>query len=173
MRDRMDAHIEEAVKHWTFLDPEVEAAVSRVAKVHRHIDQNMAERLSEIGLNKGAYKVLVRLVTSGPPHQLSPSRLSEMLVMSSGAMTNRLDALENAGFIERTSDPNDRRGVLVTITERGRAALDEAMSLMAVREVGMLSVLDPQEIVTLNDILRKILIGIEGPLRPAKDSKGT
>ena len=106
----MDAHIEEAVKTWPFLDPEVEAAVSRVSKVHRHLEKNMSEKLSEIGLNKGAYKVLIRLVTSGPPYQLSPSRLGEMLVMSSGAMTNRLDSLESAGLIERTPDPGDRRG---------------------------------------------------------------
>jgi DNA-binding MarR family transcriptional regulator len=166
----MDAHIEAAVKTWPFLDPEVEAAVSRVSKVHRHLEQNMSEKLSEIGLNKGAYKVLIRLVTSGAPYQLSPSRLGEMLVMSSGAMTNRLDSLEDAGLIERTPDPADRRGVLVRITEHGRTVLDDAMAVMAEREVGMMSVLGPDELHTLNNLLRKVLIGIEGPLRPHEGS---
>lgn len=76
-------------------------------------------------------------------------------------MTNRLDRLEEAGLTARERDTDDRRGVVVRITARGREVADAAVADMANDERGALSVLTPEEQVRLNNLLRKIMLGFE------------
>ena len=95
---------------------------------------------------------------------MSAGDLSRALLLSSGAMTNRLDRLEGAELIRRIPDPRDRRGVLVELTPKGVATIDGAVTEQAAKEIDVLSALSPRELTTLNQLLRKVLGSLEARL---------
>jgi DNA-binding MarR family transcriptional regulator len=104
--------------------------------------------------------VLATLRRSGNPYMLSPTRLYEAAMISSGGMTNRLDRLERAGLIERRPDPNDRRGKLIALTAAGRRVIDETITRHVANEERLLSVLPTAEQEKLNALLRKLIAGL-------------
>jgi DNA-binding MarR family transcriptional regulator len=93
--------------------------------------------------------------------------LSRELVVSTGAMTNRLDKMERTGLVARKPDPSDRRGVLLELTDHGRRTLDDYVDLAARRERELLSVLSGDEKQQLNQLLRKLLKALQSELGPA------
>jgi DNA-binding MarR family transcriptional regulator len=91
---------------------------------------------------------------------LSPTRLYEAAMISSGGMTNRLDRLERAGLIERRPDPSDRRGKLIALTTAGRRVIDGTIARHVANEEQLLSVLSTAEQERLNALLRKLIAGL-------------
>jgi len=73
-------------------------------------------------------------------------------------MTNRIDRLAAAGLVSREPDPRDRRGVLVTLSERGRDAVDAALTDLLERENALLSRLGPEQRQALAGLLRTLLV---------------
>ena len=143
------------------LDVEVEAAVQRIHKLHRHIQRRMKETLTEQGLSYGEWGVLAHLRLSGPPYRESPGHLAEMDGLSSGAMTNRLDQLEKAGLVRRLPDPEDRRALYVELTEKGQQLWLDAVGVQGAKEAALAAALDERELAQLNKLLRKVLAGLE------------
>ena len=82
-------------------------------------------------------------------------------MLSSAGVTSRIDRLERRGYVRRLDDPNDRRGVLVELTDEGLEAVDSAVAANTVSDRQLLERLDPDEIVVLEGILRKLLGGLE------------
>ena len=76
-------------------------------------------------------------------------------------MTNRLDRLEKAGLIARAPHPQDRRGVIVQLTEKGRALIDEAVTAHVANEHQLLSVLTRDEQDQLAGLLEKLIKGLD------------
>jgi hypothetical protein len=74
---------------------------------------------SKFNLERWGFDVLVSLRRAGKPYRLTPTQLYNSLMLTSGAMTNRVDRLEAAGLVKRLHDPADRRGVLVSLTKDG------------------------------------------------------
>jgi DNA-binding MarR family transcriptional regulator len=91
---------------------------------------------------------------------LSPTRLYEAAMITSGGMTNRVDRLERAGLVERRSDPKDRRGKLIALTDAGKGVIDEMIGRHVANEERLLSVLTKTEQETLNTLLRKLIAGL-------------
>jgi DNA-binding MarR family transcriptional regulator len=166
VRDHVDEHVEQAVREFPGIDAAVEAVVARIDKLGRYLEKSVSETMTRHGLNEGEYKVLVKLRLAGPPFQLSPGELSDALLLSTGAMTNRLDRLEEDGLVRRRSEPRDRRGILVELTPRGRTTLDAAIQEQAAREVELLGVLSDREKATLNDALRKLMLRFDALMGP-------
>ncbi|HEX5949403.1 MAG TPA: MarR family transcriptional regulator, partial [Actinomycetota bacterium] len=143
------------------IDPEVEAAVDRIWKLSKHLDRLWDSTAARFGLHQsGEYKVLLKL-RRAPGHQMTPGQLSSKLVLSTGAMTNRLDRLESAGLVRRERDPDDRRSVIVRLTERGEALLNDAIVAQAKEESRVMSALEPAEQRRLNQLLRKLMLVVE------------
>ncbi len=151
--DELDDHVSRALAHWPQIDPEVEGIVTRIDKVDRYIEKAAAASLARVGLNHQEFKVLIAL--HGEPR--THGSLCRDLLVSTGAMTNRLDKLERSGLLTRMPDPSDRRGVLLELTPRGRERLDEYIEIEAKREIELLAVLDPTEKQELNHLLRKLM----------------
>jgi DNA-binding MarR family transcriptional regulator len=105
--------------------------------------------------------MLLRLATRTADNRMSAGALSRALMLSSGAMTNRLDRLEKAGFVRRVPDPKDRRGVLVELTPAGEKQIDAAVVEQAAKEIDLMSALSAQERSALNTLLRKVLGSLE------------
>jgi len=169
--DTLDANLDVWVREIPSLDRLTEGIVERIQKLGRYFNESMDSTLAETGLAGRTYWTLGRLRYQGPPYQLSAGELAEDLGLSSGAMTNRLDRLEQAGLVRRLADPDDRRGVLVEPTEAGHAAWDKAVYLQAGREKLIASVLSDDEKVQLHNLLRRLMGAFPEELRDAAKRK--
>ena len=117
----------------------------------------LAPLFARFGLQAGEFDVLATLRRSGSPYALTPTALYEATMVTSGAMTNRLDRLEKAGLILRGPHPNDRRGIVVQLTEKGLALIDEALTAHVANEHEILAGLSGDERQTLARLLGKLI----------------
>jgi DNA-binding MarR family transcriptional regulator len=148
-RERPDLSVLPMFIFWRLLD-----AAESVMRDH------MNPLFAEAGLLPGEFDVLATLRRSGEPYLLSPTRLYEAVMISSGGMTNRLDRLERAGLVERRPDPSDRRGKLIALTDAGKRVIDETIGRHVANEERLLSVLTAAEQEKLNSLLRKLIAGL-------------
>ncbi|WP_230370023.1 MarR family winged helix-turn-helix transcriptional regulator [Paludibacterium denitrificans] len=105
----------------------------------------------------GEFDVLAALRRKGPPYQLSPNQLQSMVLISSGALTNRINRLEEAALVTRSPDPEDRRGVIVTLTDKGLAVIEDAVVHHLAAEAELIETLDAEERAQLAGLLKKLL----------------
>ncbi|MDN5660523.1 MAG: MarR family transcriptional regulator [Brevibacterium aurantiacum] len=136
--------------------------LSRVSRLARQLDLARKSSFSDYGIEGWAFDVLSALRRSGEPYQLSPSTLLQETLVTSGTMTNRIDRLVTAGWVERLPDPGDRRGVLVRLTVDGRATVDSALADLLVKEREILSDLTPAGRRKLASLLRQLSTGFDG-----------
>jgi DNA-binding MarR family transcriptional regulator len=162
--------VDQQIKLWTEafpdLDRSVEGVVSRIQKLSRYLDKSFGETAAEFELTLGELDVLKHLRLKEHPHELSPGKLSEKLMLSSGAMTNRLDKLEAAELVERAPDPNDRRGVIVRLTEEGAKRFAQAIERQIEKEKNLVDVLGVEDREDLAAQLRKLMLWFEELLGP-------
>ncbi|MFJ9826073.1 MarR family winged helix-turn-helix transcriptional regulator [Streptomyces sp. NPDC101160] len=110
------------------------------------------------GMSLGEFDVLATLRRSGEPYTLSPRELTATLMITTGGMTGRLDKLERAGLLTRSPDPNDRRGLRVTLTDEGRSLVDQAVGAgLAEQRAALEAALTQEESEQLAGLLRKLL----------------
>jgi DNA-binding MarR family transcriptional regulator len=130
---------------------------SRLGRLARHVADHEEESFARFGLNRGEVGLLSALRIVGPPHQLSPTRLGRWLLLSSAGVTSRVDRLERRGLVRRLPDPDDRRGVLVELTDAGQGLADETVSISSDLDRALFAVLDAREQATLEQLLKKLL----------------
>src|SRR5881227_1380470 len=159
-RDHVDRFLESIREELPNLDLTVEGIVDRINGLSRRIKRLMDETLTERSLTWGEWKVL-GLLRRSPGRQRSPGFLAVHAELSSGAMTNRLDNLEKRGLIRRLPDPNDRRGVIVELTEAGSKAYEESTAAQAAKEGLIASALNAKEKDELNNLLRRLMLVAE------------
>jgi DNA-binding MarR family transcriptional regulator len=159
--DSVDLCTADAVARYEEIDPEVEGVVDRIASINRYVARAFEDTLNALGLTHGEYKVLLRLAIAPTPRRLTAGDLSRGLMLSTGGMTNRLDRLEGAKLIRRLPDPDDRRGVLVELTDEGSDLIDRAVVEEAAKERGLFDVFSAKELRDLNRLLRKSLGALE------------
>jgi DNA-binding MarR family transcriptional regulator len=152
---------------WQGARPELEIGALQVTGRLSRIGPLLAKRqevvFGRFGLNRGEVGALSALRIAGPPHRLSPTRLGRGLMLSSAGVTSRIDRLERRGLVRRLADPDDRRGVIVELTDEGLEVVDTAVAAITISDRQLLERLDPQEVAQLQDLLRKLLGGLELP----------
>jgi len=142
------------------VDLDVEGIIERIGGLNRRFKRGMEAVVAEHGLSLEEWHSLSRLRLD-EQGRTSPGELASELDISSGAMTSRLDRLEEAGLIRRLRDPEDRRSVVVEITDAGREAWDRAASVAGRREAFLASALTKAEQRQLNGLLRKLMLAFE------------
>ena len=158
-RDRVDEFLEsEFLGEIPNLDLSVEGIVDRIHDLSKGFKRALSETLSEYGLTHGEWSILYALVRKQPR---SAGALAKIADLSSGAMTNRLDRLEEAELVRRVPDPEDRRGVLVELTAKGRSSYRAATGAIAAYEAFIASALNKREKEELNSLLRRLMIKFE------------
>ena len=157
-RDSLDDSLEIWAREIPDLDPVTEGIVERIQILAFNVNTAMDETLAEFDLDRREFQLLGKLRRHGAPYQVSAGQLATELRLSSGAMTNRLDRMEEAGLVRRLPDPNDRRGTLVEPTPEGHAAWDRTVGASARREAAFSSVLSQAEKVKLHDLLRAFML---------------
>jgi len=170
--------VDRIVEQWNRTRPDLDVSpthtLQRITRLSLLQGVSFARVFARYGISFGEYLVLAALRRAGPPYRMNPTRLFNSVILSSGAMTNRLDRLEASGLVERQPDPNDRRGRLVVLTDRGRDLVDTAVADHLENEQRLLVALDAREREQLAGLLRKLLLS--PPFReldPAADALET
>jgi len=155
--DRLDETLVVWAREIPNLDPLTEGIVQRLQFLAKRFNQSMDRTLEEFGLEHRSFQLLGKLRSVGPPYQRTPGELAEDMHLSSGAMTNRLDRMEDAGLIRRLPDPTDRRGTLIEPTEAGHAVWDQAVGTQAQTEALIAGTLSRGEREELHRLLRHLM----------------
>jgi DNA-binding MarR family transcriptional regulator len=141
------------------IDSSGKAVVGRLLRLEEIILRTINEALAPHGIKYQEYAVLATLRVAGAPYQLTPSRLQATLLFSSGGLSNLLKRLERDGLVRRAVNPRDGRGVLVTLTAKGRGLADRAMPDHARAELQLLQMFDPTERAALSALLSRMMVG--------------
>jgi len=140
---------------------------TRLARVGLLVDAFQHRCLDEFGLRFVDYSVLRLLELSGAPHRLSPTELSEILVRSTGGVTQILDRLERGGLVARAADPADRRRVIVELTPDGRRTAARANARYAAERERLLAALSPEEVDGVDQAVHRLLEVLDPTTRAA------
>ncbi|MFJ8465240.1 MarR family winged helix-turn-helix transcriptional regulator [Streptomyces swartbergensis] len=156
-KDPVDAIIDQ----WATVRPDLDTAAmevfGRIYRLSRAMGERTEKAYARFGIGRGEFDVLATLRRAGEPYTLSPRQLSATLMLTTGGMTGRLDKLERAGLLRRSPDPHDRRGLKVTLTERGLELIDEAVGAGLAVQTEALSGLDTEQAGQLAELLRELL----------------
>ena len=137
------------------------AGLARVAWVAALLERDLVEICKIAGLKAAQFQVLAEL-RRRDPLPMSASDLARAAILTTGAMTAVLDQLEEQGLIRREIDAEDRRARRITITEKGRTVINRALEQRIARHRALNAALTLEEREALSDILRKLLIAVEG-----------
>jgi DNA-binding MarR family transcriptional regulator len=135
--------------------------LSRVGRLSKHLDRARRSAFTRSDLESWEFDVLSALRRAGAPYRLSPKALLLQTLVSSGTMTNRIDRLVARGLVERGTDPNDGRGILVQMTPAGLDRVDAAIARLVDAEAGLLSSLSAADQERLASLLRKLSLGFD------------
>ncbi len=157
--------VDDILEQWSEERPELDTAslgvVIRVMSLYRAFVRQATGALEPLGLELFEYDVLSALRRQGKPYALPATRLAGATGLSSGAMTNRVDRLEERGFVRRRPDRKDRRGVVVLLTASGRRAIDKAIQLRLDAADESLRSINSKERKELAALLRKVRLAGE------------
>lgn len=157
--------VDDILAQWNRERPDLDVApmglIGRISRLAQHLGREMERTFARHGLNYASFDVLATLRRSGPPHALSPGDLSATMMITSGTMTNRVDQLEKAGLVERRLNPDDRRSFIVSLTDKGFATIDAAVTDHVATQTRIVETLAPDERAVLNALLSKFLVGFE------------
>ncbi len=162
MGEQQDA-VDRIVGQWAAVRPDVDVSpigvVGRVSRLSRLVDRVLAENFARFGIESWMYDVLATLRRSGPPHALTAGELVRQSMVTTGAITNRIDRLADRGLVERAAAA-DRRKVVVRLTPAGLALVDEVVGAHADTEHRILAALAPEERAALAGLLRTLLLAL-------------
>ncbi|SIT13764.1 transcriptional regulator, MarR family [Thalassolituus maritimus] len=168
MKDRARRAEEEWERERPDINASVMALAGRLLEATHLLERDWIFPLAaQFELHQGEFDVIATLRRSGNPYSLTPTELHEGLMLSSGAMTSRLDRLERKGLIERSPAPNDRRSILVKLTPAGLALIDRILPLHVANEQQALATLTSKEQKLLNELLVKLVAGLHK--KPSSD----
>jgi DNA-binding MarR family transcriptional regulator len=152
--------VDDILEQWSSERPELDTAslgvVIRVMSLQRAFQRQATEALQPLDLELFEYDVLSALRRQGRPYALAATALAKATGLSTGAMTNRIDRLEDRGFVQRSDDESDRRAVIVSLTEAGIRAIDAAIQLRLDSADKSLRGISPAEMHQLAALLRKV-----------------
>ncbi|MGL6073315.1 MAG: MarR family winged helix-turn-helix transcriptional regulator [Fimbriiglobus sp.] len=148
---------------WKGVRPDLDVSpmelVGRVIVLAQHLERSVEEALEEHDLSLGQFDILATLRRHG--NGMTPTELLQSVVLSSGGMTSRLDRLEEDGIIARKRDPNDRRGVIVELTAKGKKLIDRATTTRFENASEVLPKLSATETKQLISLLRRWLVEVQ------------
>jgi DNA-binding MarR family transcriptional regulator len=162
MGERARDAVDRIVAQWNAVRPDVDvspmAVIGRISRLSRLIDRRLAENFAQHGIESWMYDVLATLRRSGAPYELTAGALVRQTMVTTGAITNRIDRLESHGLVTRTRSTHDRRKVNVRLTPRGLRLVDEVVATHMATEREILAGLDADARAQLIEHLRTTLI---------------
>ena len=158
--------VDDILGQWSLERPELDTAslgvVIRVMSLYKAFRALATKALEPLGLELFEYDVLSALRRQGRPFALPATGLARATGLSSGAMTNRVDILEERGLVRRRKDKKDRRGVVVSLTPKGKHIIDQAIQLRLDAADEGLTGITAAEMQELARLLRKVRLSTGG-----------
>jgi DNA-binding MarR family transcriptional regulator len=165
--DAVDLILEQWARERPDLDCSPMGVIGRITQLQREVHLAQRATFARHGLDAPSFDVLAALRRAGSPYQLTPTDLMRTALVTSGAITQRLDRLEERGLITRGRSESDGRAVVVTLTDEGRAALDDALPDHLATERALLAGLSEADLDQLTGLLRRLLVALgRVPQRP-------
>lgn len=159
-RDAVDAIVDQ----WGAVRPDLDVSpmevIGRLSRLARLAERELARNFAEHGLESWEFDVLATLRRHGPPYELSAGELVASTMVTTGAMTNRIDRLTDRGLVERAG-ATDRRKTIVQLTEAGRALVDDTIASHLDTEERLLGPIGPNQRARLAGQLRALLIHLD------------
>jgi DNA-binding MarR family transcriptional regulator len=155
--------VDRITAQWAAVRPEVDVGpiqvIGRISRLSRLIDRRLAENFALHGIEDWMYDMLATLFRHGEPYALTAGELVRQSMVTTGAITNRIDRLEQRGLVERTGT-TDRRKVVVRLTPAGLALVDRVVGDHMATEAAILEVLGERQRHDLARLLRATLLGL-------------
>ena len=163
MSDGEDA-VDQILEQWGRERPDLDCSpmgiIGRITQLQREVYLAQRATFARHGLDAPSFDVLAALRRAGPPYQLTPTALMRTALVTSGAITQRLDRLEERGLITRERSRDDGRAVVVSLTDAGRRALDDALPDHLETERKLLDGLSVDDREQLAGLLRRFLVSL-------------
>jgi DNA-binding MarR family transcriptional regulator len=159
-RDAVDLIVEQWARARPDLDASPMRVLGRLSRLTRIAERELKALFAEFGLERGEFDVLATLRRAGSPDGLTAGMLARSSMVTSGAVTNRLDRLVAKGYVTRDLDPANRRTVIVALTPTGRDLIDRAVSAHLENERRLLAALDQHQQDALAATLRTLLLSL-------------
>ena len=157
--------VDKLLEQWRQERPELDVSglglVVRVELLSKLLQRATAERLASVDMKPWEYDVLSALRRQGPPYELPATELARESLLTSGAMTTRVDQLEDQGLVRRSPDPDDRRGVRITLTDDGLLLIDEAIGARLGAADSCVQELSLKERRAIENGLRKLILSLD------------
>jgi DNA-binding MarR family transcriptional regulator len=170
--DSVDYLLDDWARERPDLDFTPVGIVNRLGRVRSQLERRLAEVFAEHDLTAADFLVLVNLRRAGAPYCMPQARLMDALGLTSGTVSLRLDRLVKAETVAREPDPNDRRGSLIRLTDKGQRLFDLIAPQHLANEDRLLSALTEDQRNTLANLLRHLLASLEQPRCPVAASLG-
>jgi DNA-binding MarR family transcriptional regulator len=156
--------VDQIASQWNNVRPDLDISpmevIGRVSRLSRLVDRRLTENFARHGIERWMYDVLATLRRSGEPYELSAGDLVRQTMVTTGAITNRIDRLEERGLVERVG-AEDRRKVIVRLTKQGRRLVDEVAVTHLATERAILEPLSARQQTELIRLLRLVLVGLD------------
>jgi DNA-binding MarR family transcriptional regulator len=162
MEDKVEVmdHVDTIWEQWRSERPDLDTSpvlvIGRIHRIAAALTPELVEVYSQHGLGEGEFDVLATLRRHGAPYALTPGELGGRTMVSSGAVTKRVDRLVARGLVERRPSTTDGRSRTVVLTPAGREVIDAAMEDHVVNEARLLAALDDGERAALADLLARL-----------------
>jgi len=163
---RVGDYVDRFTQEWEGRRPDLDIArlspLMRVLRLSSLLEKDLAPIARLQSITGAQFQVLAALRRHDPEPQ-SMSELTRIAILTSGSMTSLVDRLEERAFVRRQPHPADRRGVLLALTDAGRAVVDATLKTRVERLHALANVLSPSELQRVSLALRKLLLAIEAP----------
>lgn len=157
--------VDRMVREWAERDAQLDVSplevVGRLLLSASHLERAIVDALRPLGLSYGDFDVVNTLRRRNAPNGLNPGELARSLLITTGAMTTRLDRLERTGLIKRKADPADRRGVLVQLTRKGEGLAERALAAVLAVDEEFLEPLGRRERELVAAALKRLVLRYE------------
>jgi DNA-binding MarR family transcriptional regulator len=163
--NEMGDAVDGVIEAWSAERPDLDfwpvGVIGRIQRLARLLDRAIQDLCAAHGLEQSEADLLMTLRRAGAPYQLSATALLKAALVTSGAITNRVDRLEHKGLVERVRSSQDRRSVEVRLTDHGRATVDTLIAAHITNEARLLQTLPRRRADALAGLLRQLLQSLE------------
>ncbi|MDG4788180.1 MarR family transcriptional regulator [Micromonospora sp. WMMD1102] len=146
------------------LDVRPQGVIGRLHRLAGHLGEQLRVVYRRYGLGEGEFDVLATLRRAGEPFERTPGELAAHTMVTTGAMTKRIDRLERDGLVTRRPSAVDGRGRVVALTDAGRKLIDQTFTEHMRNERRLLDLLSPEDATQLERLLTTWLATFEAPL---------
>ncbi|WP_173924476.1 MarR family winged helix-turn-helix transcriptional regulator [Agromyces sp. Marseille-P2726] len=160
--DRVAQIMAEWARERPDLDLAPQGVIGRLHRLANHLTEDLVAVYRTFDLSEGDFDVLATLRRGGDPFERTPSDLADSTMVTTGAMTKRIDRLETRGLVSRRQSDVDGRGRVIALTTKGRALIDDAVTAHLANERRLIDeAISPMDAATLERVLTSWLAHYE------------